>query len=623
MNLKARLCTFVAMAAVYVAAAKFGFTMALTAEQVTLVWPPTGLALAILLQYGHQLWPGILLGAFLANITSHEPLIVAVAIAAGNTAEAVLAARLLRRYAPLGDSLSRLRQALGLVVFGAIASTSVSATIGMTSLCLGGVQPWSAFGALWWTWWLGGATGDLLVAPLLLTWREWRVDWRLARLSEAGLLVAGLALASVGVFAGGLRAGGTVHHPLEYLVFPFLIWAAIRFGIVGAALANLLTSAIAIWGTLYGSGPYSGGDLAEHLMLLQVYLAVAAGTSLLLGAAVTERRAALRCRDAEHAVSRVLAEVSTAEKATARILTVIMSDLRWDIGLRWSVDAEAQLLRCAEIRCHAGASFPEFERVSRARIFRPGELLPGHVWAYAAPQWIPDIRKARQFPRLQAAAGLGLHAAFAFPISVGTEVLGVFEFLSRTVRRPDEDLLWTLSAIGTHVGQFLVRKRAEHELAFRATHDGLTQSLNRLAFMDRLQEARARADDSGGRIAVLFIDIDRFKAMNDRLGHLAGDQLLVETARRLRRCVRPGDAVARLGGDEFAILLERVAGKGDASDVAARIRASLSRPFHVDGRALALTASIGIAVSESERREPEDLLRAADDAMYRKKAVSR
>src|SRR5215510_10112556 len=131
-------------AVVYVGAAKLGFTMAFTAGQVTLVWPPTGLALAALLLYGRAAWPGVLIGAFIANATTHESLPVAALIAVGNTLEAVSSAYLLRRFTDLNTSLDRLRHALGLVVFGALLSTMVGATIGVTSLCLGRIQPWSA-----------------------------------------------------------------------------------------------------------------------------------------------------------------------------------------------------------------------------------------------------------------------------------------------------------------------------------------------------------------------------------------------------------------------------------------------------------------------------------------------
>jgi len=153
MKTSLRLTAIASIAVAYLAAAKLGFTLAFTAEQVTPIFPPTGLALSALLVFGPQVWPGILLGAFLANVTTHEPVLVALAIAGGNTLEAIIAARLLRRFARFEQTLDTLQHALGLVVFGALASTLVAATIGVTSLCLGGVQPWTAFGPLWVTWW--------------------------------------------------------------------------------------------------------------------------------------------------------------------------------------------------------------------------------------------------------------------------------------------------------------------------------------------------------------------------------------------------------------------------------------------------------------------------------------
>ena len=182
-----------AVATLYVIAAKFGFTMAFTAEQVTLVWPPTGLALAALLLLGNRVWPGIFLGAFVANITTHEPFAAALAIAAGNTLEAVIAASLIRRYVGTPLSRSWLRCTLGVVVFGAIASTIVSATIGVATLCAGGLQPWTAFGALWRTWWLGDATADLIIVPAFLAFsaRPRALGWRGA--VEIITLVVGLS----------------------------------------------------------------------------------------------------------------------------------------------------------------------------------------------------------------------------------------------------------------------------------------------------------------------------------------------------------------------------------------------------------------------------------------------
>jgi integral membrane sensor domain MASE1 len=167
------------LAAVYFGAARVGLSMAFVAEQVTAVWPPTGIALAALLLLGDRAWPGIALGAFLANATTNASLATAAGIALGNTLEALVGAWLLRGLVKFDPALGRVKDVLGLVVLAAGVSTMVSATIGATSLCLGGVKPWTAYPTLWSVWWLGDAMGDLVAAPLLLTWAGWRrLSWR-------------------------------------------------------------------------------------------------------------------------------------------------------------------------------------------------------------------------------------------------------------------------------------------------------------------------------------------------------------------------------------------------------------------------------------------------------------
>ena len=191
------------LAAVYFGAAKLGLTMAFVAEQVTAVWPPTGIALAALLLFGSRAWPGIALGAFLANATANAPLGTAAGIALGNTLEALLGAWLLRRLVGFDKALERVQDVLGLVVLAAGVSTMVSATIGATSLCLGGLRPWTAYPALWSVWWLGDAMGNLVVAPVLLSWAGWhRMAWRPRRVAEAAALLLGLVAVSLLVFAG-------------------------------------------------------------------------------------------------------------------------------------------------------------------------------------------------------------------------------------------------------------------------------------------------------------------------------------------------------------------------------------------------------------------------------------
>lgn len=277
------------LAVLYFGAAKLGLTMAFVTEQVTAVWPPTGIALAALVIFGRRLWPAVTLGAFLANATANEPLGAAAGIAVGNTLEALLGAWLLRLVG-FDPALGRVKDVLALVVLAAGASTTVSATIGAASLCAGGVQPWAASPAIWGVWWLGDAMGNLVVAPLLFAWAGRHcLRWLSWRVAEAAALLLALAVVSLSVFAASPAASV---HPLAYAVFPFLIWAALRFGQPATTLMTFAASSLAIWGTLHGSGPFAASTPQESLILLQIYMGVVAVTTLFLTAVTTEREMA-------------------------------------------------------------------------------------------------------------------------------------------------------------------------------------------------------------------------------------------------------------------------------------------------------------------------------------------
>lgn len=449
-----------AVAIAYFAAARLGLSLAFAAEQVTVVWPPTGIALAALLLIGRVAAPGIWLGALAANFTIGEPLVTAFGIATGNTLEALTAVWLLRRVG-FDGALDRLRDVLALLGLGAALAPAVSATLGVTSLCATGVHPWSAAGSLWRVWWLGDAMGVVIAGPVLLTWaRARRIAWPRARVMEAVLLFATLGAVALLVFTDRFPATVNAHH-LVYAVFPFVIWSALRFGQRETATALLLIEALAIVGAVAGHGPFMTASVHERLVLLQLFMAVTAATALLLGAAMAERRTAERRRAADFSVTQALNESPTLAAAAPRILDGIRESLRWDVGAIWLVDGDAGVLRCLEVDHDPRLAGSAFVAVTRERTFAPGIGMPGRVWTSGRPAWISDVTRDDNFPRAPVAAADGLHAALGFPLRLGEEVLGVIEFFSREIRPPDDDLLRMFASVGAQIGQFVDRRRAE------------------------------------------------------------------------------------------------------------------------------------------------------------------
>ena len=284
------------LAGLYFAAGKLGLAMAFENASVSPVWPPTGLALAALLILGPRFWPGITVGAFLVNVTTPipSPFLTACGIAVGNTLEAVIGVWLLTRVTGFRPTLDRLQDVLSLVFFGAILSTMASATVGVLTLCLDNPALWSNGGRLWWQWWVGDAMGNLVVAPVLLLWSvRPRFGQLVHRKVETLALLAGLL--STGCIIFGRRYNESLLDN-SYWLFPFMIWAALRFGPRGIATAVVVVSALAIVGTLNGYGPFvreSAGE-SNSLVLLQMFLGIATITGLILASVTAEREHASR-----------------------------------------------------------------------------------------------------------------------------------------------------------------------------------------------------------------------------------------------------------------------------------------------------------------------------------------
>ncbi len=296
-----------ALLLVYVVSAKLGLKLAFVHASATAVWPAAGIALAALLLFGLRLWPVILLGAFVVNVTTAGSALSSAGIAIGNTLEAVIGAWLVRRFASGVRAFERPRDVFGFAALAGIAAPVVAASFGVTSLALGGFASWADYESIWLTWWLGDLGGELLVAPLLLIWAaEPRLRWRPRRALEALALALCLAAMGLGMFGGVPFAGA---HSLSFLCIPPLLWAAFCFGPRGAATATALLSASAIWGALHGLGPFALSSPNQTLLLLQGFMAVMSVSGLAVAAAVTQRRSS------EEALARIAAIVDSSDDA--------------------------------------------------------------------------------------------------------------------------------------------------------------------------------------------------------------------------------------------------------------------------------------------------------------------
>ena len=342
---------------------------------------------------------------------------------------------------------------------------------------------------------------------------------------------------------------------------------------------------------------------------------------------ITERKRAEKRRAMEYAVTRVLAGAETQADAIPAIIQTICTTLQWHCGARWAWDKDAGVLRCYE---RWGVDSPEIQEFLDENSKRTLQIEPGgaqglvrRAYTTGKPVWIADLSREKGFERAAMAVKADLHGAFCFPLLLGNEVLGVMEFFHRDVREPDDMLISAAQSIGSQIGQYMVRKQAEEALQFVAKHDALTALPNRLMFHDRLELAVAKAKRNRRRLAVMFIDMDRFKIINDTLGHEAGDTLLREVAKRLTGRLRTSDTVARLGGDEFVVLIEEISDPVYLGTIAQKLIDALAAGFVLSGQECHITASIGISTYPDDTDDLQTLLKNADIAMYRAKEQGR
>jgi diguanylate cyclase (GGDEF)-like protein/PAS domain S-box-containing protein len=567
----------VAMGGVYLVAGKLGLKLAFVHASATAIWPCTGIALSSFLIFGYRVWPLIFTGAFLVNLTTAGSVATSIGIAAGNTLEGVVGSYLVTRFAGGQHAFERAQDILKFTFLAGMVSTTVSATVGVTTLALGGFAHWAMYGSIWFTWWLGDAVGAVLVTPLLLLWRENpRLNWTRRQAIELAVLFPGLFFTAWIVFGGRFHAA-LKNYPLEYLCIPFLIWAAYRFGRRKAATAICVLAAVAAWGTLHGFGPFARESQNTSLLLLQAFVGVMAVLSLVFAAEVTQHKRSVE--RVEQMAERFEIAVESAPNA------MVMVDRGGKIAL---VNSQAVKMFGYNREELIGQSV----EVLIPERFRGGH--PGHRTEFSSS---PQARPMGEGRDLYAVRKDGSE----FPVEIGLNPI-----------ETDDELL-VMSAIV----DITERKRAEEQIRHLAVTDPLTGLANYRRLLEVLDSEIMRHSRNGRSFAVLLLDLDKLKKINDAHGHLVGSRALCRVANILRIHCRAIDTPARYGGDEFVLVLPET-----ESAAAAQVAQRVSEQVNSDGDEPSISVSIGIAVYPQDGKTIDELFVAADRALYRDKDTS-
>ncbi|HKG03430.1 MAG TPA: diguanylate cyclase [Conexibacter sp.] len=556
----------------YFALSRLGLAF-LSDGQVALLWPASGLALGVLVAVPRRAWPRYALAAFFANLAAQAwargldtP---AVALAAVNACEGVLAAWTLQTIAPMRRRLTfeSTREVAALVAAATLAN-AVTAILGAAVLTAAYDAPFRDAVAQWW---LADGLGMLAVAPVAILLR-----WQRPVRTDAGAIVS---VAAVWIVAA-LICWEPIADLSELLyrsraILPLLLWVAVRYGARSAAIALVGVAAITTSATVAGFGPFLTDGGATDARALQGALAVAIVSTLFVATVVAERRRA-------EAELRTIFESSPAGKAVIDVDGSIVNANR----------ALARLAGCTRERLCTMAPEQLVREQDRA----------GLVAAIA------DVCAGRH-------TAVELEAALV-EIGGGETTVAIHVV-------PLDGEHGTVALL--HVLDVSERKRFETELRHLADHDPLTGLLNRRRFELDVERQLTHAQRYRRPGAVIVLDVDRFKQINDTFGHSVGDRLILSVADALRTRLRASDTIARLGGDEFAVLLPEIDGAGVEAVARELVQAVAAHTTCVDGRVLPrVTISVGVATFGADAGlEREAIVVAADTAMYRAKEAGR
>jgi diguanylate cyclase (GGDEF)-like protein/PAS domain S-box-containing protein len=684
-----RLARWLAIALGYYLAARLGLAVPYVGTHVSLVWLPTGLAIAGLLRWGPGMAPAVFAAATAANATLGGPLWLALAIGAGNTLGPWVATLLLSRWG-FQPQLAR-RRDVAVFLLASLLGMLVSASNGTAWLLAAGLLQGGQWPVAWLSWWIGDTVSALLGGVPLAGLG--RATLRRAFLGRPGivntLLQAAVLACGLAAFSPWIGNGSPLLFPLVSLPFFLVTLLGLRAGMLSSSLAVLMLSVAAAYGTSRGLGPFAGHAPGADTLALWSYLTAQACTSLLVCTLAAElqtsrRRLAAVVRHAHDGIVLIGPDDRLIAVNPAAMAMLGLSSE--DVAGR-SLDALPRgngLLLGQWLQQHPGAASTDLQleqpdgrrlpvecqsaRYLDAAGHRQTHLVLRDLSARkrAEAQLVESEQRLRlvtdNIPALICYVGRDYRLLFANRMFetwlgldrqaiLGRDVREVFGQRTFDSRRPfveqafesGEVVDFELAIEGPGQPRVLrstyVPDRAPGgavrgiysvsvditDMAQLARFDHLTGLPNRHHFEQSLESALARARRSGQALALMIIDVDHFKDINDTLGHAAGDEVLRAFGQRLKACVRGSDLVARLAGDEFVVVLEQLSQGDEAQAVARKIVASMEEPVLWNDEIVPVSASIGIAVSGRAPAEASaaTLMADADEALYAAKRSGR
>jgi len=586
-TLKSQAFRFIIVGLAYYLTARLGLMGPYKESIVTLLWLPTGIAVGAIIRWGYISLPAVFVAATFVEMYLGLPMAVSLGMACGNTLAPLLTAHLLKK-AHFNHSLAKQRDILLMILF-ALLGMLVSSICGVLSLYFGGQITPDKILRIWFIWWMGDSVGVLLALPLILHISKKRF---IASVPQSLRLFAWLLFFALCEFAIVNLVNDLNKQFLltAFLILPVLIWASMASGVVGGSIVVISLCTIAVWFTSQGYGTFYSVDVGEGLFSLWTFMVTLVMTMLLISTLQSGRNVAERIsRENEKKLRSVI------DGALDAILTID------NAGRLVEFNPAAERMFGYQRQQVLGRTLSE--------IIVPPRLRKSHEDGYKRFVLTNEKHLFNQRVELQAMRSDGTE----FPVEL-------------TLTALNED---GLSLVTGFIRDISEQKKARQEIENFAYYDVLTGLPNRRLLVDRFQHAILLSQRANTYSALMFIDLDNFKTLNDTKGHDIGDQLLMEVAKRIQLTLRAGDTVARLSGDEFIVILEGLSSNishayQQTSEVAQKLLERLNASYHLGLFEFNTSASLGVTLFKDDQMSGfEAHLRHADAAMYQAKAAGR